>query len=219
MTAPIPPNTIGSNSLVGSGSDVLGKEDFLELLVTQLRHQDPLNPMDGTQFASQLAEFSGLEQLIAVNDGIESISGNNALAQVTMNTSLSASLIGKEILGFGDQIELTGASQHTIVADIGANGSARIELFDASGNPIGTRELGGVAAGPRQELTFDTSTLGSGRFHYRLTVTGSDGTPVPVEQYVRGTVNGVFFGADGVVLRVGNDLRVALDNLAEIEPA
>ena len=103
MTAPIPPSVVGSSKIVSSGSDVLGKEDFLALLVTQLRYQDPLNPMDGTEFASQLAEFSGLEQLISLNEGIESLSGNNALAQLTLNTDLSASLIGKTILGFGDQ--------------------------------------------------------------------------------------------------------------------
>ena len=55
------------------GNKSLGKEGFLKLLVTQMQNQDPINPMDGTKFASQLAQFNSVEQLINVNDGIESL--------------------------------------------------------------------------------------------------------------------------------------------------
>ena len=51
---------------------------FLQLLVSQLKNQDPLNPADGTQFVSQLAQFSELEQVIAIRGDIESASGSNA---------------------------------------------------------------------------------------------------------------------------------------------
>jgi len=56
---------INTNTIPGSGSpqsttDVLGKDDFLQLLVTQLQNQDPLNPMDSTEFTAQLAQFSSL---------------------------------------------------------------------------------------------------------------------------------------------------------------
>ena len=51
------------------------KEMFLELLVAQIRHQDPLNPSDGTQFLTQLAEFTNLEQTIAIKDHVGAIRG------------------------------------------------------------------------------------------------------------------------------------------------
>ena len=50
-------------------SSVLGKDAFLELLVTQLQNQDPLNPMDDKEFIAQLAQFSSLEQMSNVADG------------------------------------------------------------------------------------------------------------------------------------------------------
>ncbi len=54
--------------------DVTGKDEFLQLLVTQLQNQDPLNPMDNTEFLSQMAQFSSLEQLIHINTTLEEMS-------------------------------------------------------------------------------------------------------------------------------------------------
>ena len=53
--------------------DELGRDQFLTLLVAQLQHQDPLNPLDGTDFTAQLAQFSSLEQLFAVNENLTGI--------------------------------------------------------------------------------------------------------------------------------------------------
>ena len=59
---------------IASSNDV-SKEVFLQLLVAQIQNQDPLNPMDGAEYVSQLAEFSNLEQMIALGDDVETIRG------------------------------------------------------------------------------------------------------------------------------------------------
>lgn len=51
----------------------LGKDEFLKLLVAQMKNQDPLNPMDGQQMAAQLAQFSSVEQLVTANETLEAI--------------------------------------------------------------------------------------------------------------------------------------------------
>src|SRR5690625_2371676 len=51
-------------------NSALGQQEFLHLLVAQMQNQDPLNPMDGTEFASQLAQFNSVEQLIHLNQGL-----------------------------------------------------------------------------------------------------------------------------------------------------
>lgn len=81
----------------GSGSD-LGKEDFLKLLVAQLTYQDPTNPMDDTQFITQLATYSSLEQQMTTNSNLEE------LISVTKGTSSSnaVALIDK-IVGWNDE--------------------------------------------------------------------------------------------------------------------
>ncbi len=66
----------GTESTNPSTSDIR-KDEFLKLLVAQLQHQDPMNPVDNQQFLAQLATFSSLEQLISINNGITELA--NAL--------------------------------------------------------------------------------------------------------------------------------------------
>ena len=63
------------------------EQQFLQLLVAQLKNQDPLNPMDGTQFVSQLAQFSELEQMIGVNQGVQQLVADAQPGSSTTSTS------------------------------------------------------------------------------------------------------------------------------------
>lgn len=81
--APTDPSLAGTNGL--------GEDAFLNLLVTQLKNQDPLQPEDNTQFLAQLAQFSSLEQLQQINSGISTIAGDfTALAAVPPSDSSSS---------------------------------------------------------------------------------------------------------------------------------
>jgi flagellar basal-body rod modification protein FlgD len=72
-----------------NSSDALANKDtFLELLVAQIRNQDPLQPSDGIQFVSQLAQFSGLEQTMELRQDVESI--QQILEQQAANSSQAA---------------------------------------------------------------------------------------------------------------------------------
>ncbi len=218
MTSPI-----GSTSaplVVNNPGGVLDKEDFLQLLVTQLRHQDPLNPMDGTAFASQLAEFSGLEQLIQVNEGLAAQSQGDLMTQLSLRTTLAATLIGHDVLGYGGQLHVTGSGAHEVTVDVGGNGGvASIDIIDEFGNTVATSQIGPVKAGAQQTLEFKLSGVPPGAYAYQVTVMDQNGSLVPVEQFTVGRVEGVFFDRGGIALRLENGLRINLDNLAEIEPA
>lgn len=66
-------NNTGTNSTPTAPTD--GKDAFLKLLVEQLKNQDPMNPQDGTQFVSQLAQFNSLERLISIDDRLGELTG------------------------------------------------------------------------------------------------------------------------------------------------
>jgi len=92
-------------STSSSTSDVMmGKEDFLMLLVAQLQNQDPLSPEDPTEFTAQLAQFSSLEQLTSLNDGMENLVTSNANSDrfSTLNT------IGKSVTYNDASFNFTG---------------------------------------------------------------------------------------------------------------
>lgn len=67
-------STTSSTGSTSTGTNALGNEQiFLQLLVAQIKNQDPLNPTDSTTFMTQLAQFSDLEQLISLNTTVSSI--------------------------------------------------------------------------------------------------------------------------------------------------
>lgn len=94
----------GSSSSSITNDAVMGKEDFLMLLVAQLQNQNPLSPDDPTEFTAQLAQFSSLEQLFSLNEGMENMVNSNANSDrfATLNT------IGKDVAYNGSSFNYNG---------------------------------------------------------------------------------------------------------------
>ncbi len=81
-----------TNSSTSSSASGIGNEQmFLQLLVAQLRNQDPMNPTDGTQFVAQLAQFSSLEQLISLNTTVGNIGTALGVTSSTQSTDSGSS--------------------------------------------------------------------------------------------------------------------------------
>jgi len=88
-----------SDTSISGTSNLMGKDEFLKLFVTQMQYQDPLNPMDNTEFTAQLAQFSSLEQLTNLNSQMTDI----LTYENSLHNTISASLIGKNVTYSGDQ--------------------------------------------------------------------------------------------------------------------
>ena len=83
--------TTGSNS-TSSGNSVnslTSEQTFLQLLIAQIKNQDPLNPTDSIQFVGQLVQYSELEQLIGINQGVQNLGGSGTTTNPTNGTSSS----------------------------------------------------------------------------------------------------------------------------------
>jgi flagellar basal-body rod modification protein FlgD len=195
---------------VGPGGR-LGKNEFLKLLTTQLKYQDPLDPMDGKDMAADLAQFSGLEQLLNINEQLEAQQGQYHSLLTAMHNNVALGVIGKSVLALGDAVTLQKDAQGviggTVTADITTSGVAKLTLLDRSGKEVGSRSLGYVGTG-RQE--FDVGSAASkiateGTYSYRITVTDANGKDVPQQTYTVGKIDGITYGLDGTPrLMMGN---------------
>lgn len=97
----------GTANLTGqvkSKEDAMGKDDFLLLLVAQLKNQDPMNPQDGTEFTAQLAQFSQLEQLTNVNESMQGLTTMSS----EMGRLSALGLIGGEVIAQTDHFHYNG---------------------------------------------------------------------------------------------------------------
>jgi flagellar basal-body rod modification protein FlgD len=96
------------------GSQFIGKDGFIKLMITQMQNQDPLEPMSNEDFAAQLAQFSSLEQMQNLNDGFTNMMDLNKV-------STTASLIGKEVVYQNQETgaDVTGKVDRVIIKSNG----------------------------------------------------------------------------------------------------
>jgi len=105
------------NKKVNTNKDVLGKDDFLKLLVTQLKNQDPLNPMDDKEFIAQMAQFSTLEQMQNMNSGFNNLRaigllGKNVYATLNNNGNIN------DVFGKVDSIYRQNGEYYLVVGNV-----------------------------------------------------------------------------------------------------
>src|SRR6056297_2503526 len=126
----------------------LGQQEFLHLLTTQMRNQDPMNPLDGTEFASQLAQFNTVEQLIGVNDELKILKSSQEVMSVSMNNSMATSLTGKNVKALSDQVQLAAGGTSTIHYELN-NSAEEVEVIitNSSGDEVRREVLSGIPSG------------------------------------------------------------------------
>jgi len=207
-------NTGGALEVLGTSSSI-GKEDFFEMLIAQLLNQDPLNPLEGTDFTAQLAQFSSLEQLYNMTEQMEMLS----LYQSSMNNALAASLVGKEVTANGNSVIANGASAdigYTLEADAG---KVTVSIYDEDGKLVDTIEAGtdGLAAGDNT-ITWDCSSFENGTYTFEVSATSMDGSVVAVDTVMSGMVTGVTFVDGTPYLMIGGQY-VSLGDIVSVNEA
>ncbi len=194
-----------------AGKTVLGKDDFLRILVTQLRNQDPLNPMEGTEFATQLAQFSSVEQLIQMGEAMASSTAATTELKLTAQTTLGASMVGRDVLLGGSKVTVTDGEPSRITFDLGAAAdSVTIRVLDEKGKAVVTQQAGALGAG-RRTIDLAPGDLGEGTYSYEIVAKDKAGKAVTATPFTRGRVDGMAFSGGTISLRVNGTLVPMLD--------
>ncbi len=190
----------GSGSLQSLKSASLGKDDFFQMLIAQLQNQDPLNPLDGTDFTAQLAQFSSLEQLFSINEHLELM----GLYQSSLNSAQALNLIGKEITASGDSVIADGSSTditYTLAQDAG---KVTVKIYNEEGLLVDTLEPGaeGQKTGDNT-ITWDCSGVESGTYTFDVSAVSVNGDAIRADTVMTGTVTGVTFMDGTPFLSIG----------------
>ena len=235
VTGPATPTVPGTRSVLPTSS--LGRDEFLKLLVAQLRNQDPLNPMDGKDMAAQLAQFSSVEQLLKLNTSFDTqTEAQKALAasiaalqedQKAANADLTALLEGQTALATVGKIGVTNGND--LYVDHNGRGTVLIDSGTLKGGGIVTAtgpngetcvaDLARVPAGQSayevSELTF-TPPLKSGKYTYSVKV-ATDGDPYQsVKTYTTGRITGMRYEHGNPILIIGDSVSLPMSKLLQI---
>lgn len=184
----------------------MGKDEFIKLMVAQMQHQDPLNPQDGTQMATQLAQFSSVEQLMNINATLEAQAQGNSTLAAAVNNSTAIGILGKNITVQSDQIAVgsdpTGAVQTEIT---GAGGRLKVKIVGPTGTTLRSQELGTVSAGTHTvSLDELTSGLAAGTYTVAFELTGASGGVTRPATLQTIHADGIRYGTNGAVVTSGS---------------
>ncbi|WP_417584439.1 flagellar hook assembly protein FlgD [Pelagibacterium sp.] len=207
--------TSSSSGLGNSRKTIADNFDtFLQLLTTQLKNQNPLEPLDTNQFTQQLVQFTSVEQQLKTNEFLETMmqsSQNSTNAQ-------AVGYVGKTVSASGATTDLIDGRANWIYRVDAAAENTNITIKDAKGNVVYTENLS-LAAGTDQIVWDGTTSSGtkvtSGRFTITIDARDGNGKYVPVTTEMQGVVDGVdVSGAEPYIL-IGN-LRIPLSSISAV---
>lgn len=205
------------------GGNELDKDAFMKLMLTQMKSQDPTSPMDSREMASQLAQFTSLEQLMNINKSIADLKESQK-----PNTQLQMlNLIGKSVDGDSSKvIHEANDKQHLFEFNLGADASkVIINVKDEKGNTVRTMERSMLKQGKNQISWNGQDKAGvavpAGDYHYEVEARDANNRKLAVKTAFNGRITGVQFTSSGPVLMVGqqtlrlSDVRKIVDSNLE----
>lgn len=205
----VQPSTPASNQQIAGNFN-----QFLTLLTTQLKNQNPLSPMDTNQFTQQLVQFAQVEQQLKANDRLDAIASS---AKDSRTASLSG-YIGKTVAADGAASELGSSGATWSLSAPRASSRATITIRDSKDNVVGVQTQH-LSAGT-QDFSWDgrtSSGLKAATGLYTITVDAVDasGQKIIVDTAVGGKIDGIDLSGSTPMLMVGNR-RVATSAIKQV---
>lgn len=208
--------TVNSRTEQYNKNAVLGKEDFLKLLVTQLRYQDPLNPMNSTEFTAQLAQFSALEQQRNTNTNLEKLlSKQDLLTQVSLS-----GLMGKDVLAYSNELYVEENKAMDLNFELPQEvRSTTVTITDQAGRLVRTLEVSGGKKGLNSVSWDGKNSSGApvpqGKYYFTVSGTLADKSTVAGQPCAKGRVQEIGYEQGMPYLYIGGR-KIALNQVVKI---
>lgn len=207
---------ISSYTANNSGTNALGQEDFLTLLVAQLEHQDPLEPQSNTEFIAQLATFSTVEQQTLTNDKLDQVLATSA----DLERSAAFQLLDQQVVVQTDSFYLDGDEIDLGVVLAEDAEGVTLNVKNEDGEVVASFELTDVDAASETYIGWDGcdangQPLPSGAYQIELEARGADGDIDQALALVKTRVTEVGMGSNGSLL-VTDAGDVTLDGLYSV---
>ena len=194
-------------------------DQFLRLLTTQLQNQDPLSPMDSTEFTNQLVSFSQVEQQIKMNDQMETL-----IAFQTLNlTAVGLGFIGKNVEVQGSEFynDGTTGAKMSYVMPAGAE-KGTVAIKNSAGDTVYTTEAN-LTQGSHT-VTWDGKDLNglqvpAGKYTFEVSALGAENAALNITKFVPGYVAGLETADDGNLNLIINDNRVPITDVRTVTVA
>lgn len=191
------------------------QDRFMTLLITQMKNQDPLNPMDNAQVTSQMAQLSTVTGINKLNNTLDSL-----ISSVQTGQSYQASsMIGHNVLVSGNDISTTGKGGYFGVDLPSGADKLSITIKDAAGTPIRTVALGAQNAGTLplswDGLADDGSVAKTGRYQFEVNATTA-GKSIDATGLSYSQVLSISNSTSGIKLNLSNLATVSTSDVKEI---
>lgn len=208
--------TSGGGSGVNSKQE-LGKNQFLQLMIAQMNHQDPLDPAKNEQFIAQLAQFSTVEGIENLNKSFTSMATS---LQSSMATQ-AASLVGRNVVVPTSSAVLAGGNSVAGSIEVPrASSDVSVEITNSAGELIQSMELGAQPAG-RLQFGWDGTTSDGARVpdgYYHVNAYGDfDGDRAELTVNMPDQVVSVSLGEDGLTANLAGGSSVPASQIKEIQ--
>lgn len=211
LLAAMNPQSSGTTS-----SAEAAQNQFMTLLVTQMKNQDPLNPMDNSQMTSQLAQLSTVSGIDNLNTTLQSLMGSYQQSQTLQATSM----IGHGVLTAGNSMTLTSGTANFGVNLSTSAGDVQVSIQNVEGQTVDTIDLGSQQAGviplSWDGKTSSGTTAPDGQYTFKVTSTTGGKTTDSATGLSYGAVQSVSTGASGVTLNLANIGAVSLSDVVQV---